>query len=372
MLYVDVPGLTDIRAIASERQPGSVSIYLPTTPLTQDITAARIAYENLVRTGLEQVVGAGLDKKASNAISEHLMHLLDDETFWAHQAHSLAVLASPAGVRTFRLANALPATVQVSDRFHVMPLMRAVTFPNHALILVLTEEAPRFVEVTADMPAQELSVPGLPKSAADSVNKSTINSRSASGRIHGSEGQKVRLTQYARSVDAAIRPILVGRDEPLILASSEPLRSIYRSVTSATALLAEGIDVGPTNLTAAQLAERARPILDRSYESEVAAFAQLYSDRASTGRASSDMAQVARAAVAGAVQTLYIDFEDTQPGLVDEAGVITRANTEGAETYSLLGEIATTALLNGATVKAVRKADLPQGGSLAAVLRYAF
>jgi hypothetical protein len=42
--------------------------------------------------------------------------------------------------------------VQVSDRFHLNPLFRAITFSHSAFILVLSENAARLVEMNADLP----------------------------------------------------------------------------------------------------------------------------------------------------------------------------------------------------------------------------
>jgi hypothetical protein len=143
---------------------------------------------------------------------EHFDDLADDDAFWRLQANSLAVLATADMLRTFRLANALSPMVAVSDRFHLKPLLRAITFPNSAFVLALSENAVRLVEIHADLPAVKLE--GLPKDAASAVGKSTLNDRSPSGRIHGSEGQNVRFRQYARQVDAALRPVLAGRETP--------------------------------------------------------------------------------------------------------------------------------------------------------------
>ncbi len=61
-----------------------------------------------------------------------------------------------------------------------------------------------------------MKVPGLPRSAADSTGRASVNDRSPSGRIHGSEGQNVLLRQFARQVDGALRVALAGRETPLI------------------------------------------------------------------------------------------------------------------------------------------------------------
>jgi hypothetical protein len=83
-----------------------------------------------------------------------------------------------------------------------------------------------------DQPAQEIRVPDLPKDAASVAGTANVNSRSYSGRQGGGEGQKHHLRQYCRQIDAALRGLLSGRSEPLILAATDPLLSIYRSINS--------------------------------------------------------------------------------------------------------------------------------------------
>jgi hypothetical protein len=68
---------------------------------------------------------------------ESLDDLADDDEFWAEQAHSLAVFATPELLRTYRLPNRLENAVEVADRFYVKPLLRAVTFPQAGFVLAL-------------------------------------------------------------------------------------------------------------------------------------------------------------------------------------------------------------------------------------------
>jgi Bacterial archaeo-eukaryotic release factor family 11 len=161
--------------------------------------------KNLARQALHQLEAAKADKRRVAALMEHLDDLVDDDEFWRFQARSLAVLATPDGVRTFRVPNALMAMVEVSDRFHLKPLFRAVTFPNTCFVLALAEGSVRVVQFSADLPAAVIKVDGMPKDAASAVGRSTVNDRSPSGRLVGSEGQKVLLRQYARKVDHELR-----------------------------------------------------------------------------------------------------------------------------------------------------------------------
>ena len=371
MLHVDIPTQPEIKALAEARSSACASLYLPTSPLSQEAEHDRLALKNLGLEAVRQMEAGGIDKRLIWPIEEQLEHLVDDHEFWQTQARSLAVLVTPESIRTFRLPNQLEQLVQVSDRFHLKPLLRAVTFPHEALVLALSTGQARVVEVFADLPPQEVKVQGMPKDAMHAVGKATIGHRSPAGRIHGSEGEKVRLRQYSRAVDQALRGLLGGRETPLILAATRPIDDVFRSVCTYPHLVAQQITQSPDQLTDAQLAEAARPLLDEIYADQMQAQLALYATRKGQGRATTDIAQAARAATFGAVDSLLVDIDEVVPGWVDETdGSIRFAAADDATSYGIVDEIAARTLAQGGKVLGVRKADLPDGAQLAAILRY--
>ncbi len=370
MLHVDIPSRAEIEKLVATRANLSVSIYVRTTPVTQEIGASRISFKNLCHKAGQQLEAAGLNKRDIAAIIEPLADVLDDEAFWDTQANSLAVFATPDSVATYRLANQIPDQVHVSDRFHVQPLLRAVTFPHNAFILVLGENGVALHQLDAGGEPVHLRVPDLPKSAADFVGKSTLNGRSHSGRIGGSEGQNVRLRQYVRAVDQALRYILTGQTRPLIIAATNPLASMFRQATTYPHLAPGEIKGNSERMTPAELAADAREVLDEVYRTEVDVVKALFKRRASEGRSTADVAQAARAATLGAIDTLMFDMDADETGTIDEQSGAVSFGPPGPHTYGLVDEIAGRALATGAKVMAVRKPDLPAGETLAAVLRY--
>lgn len=124
--------------------------------------------------------------------------------------------------------------------------------------------------------------------------------------MQGSEGQNVRLNQYARKIDAALRPILAGRDTPLVLAATDRLASIYRSVNSYPHLLEQSLGGNSERASDAELSVAVRAILDAWYQSELTQFRSVYETRADSGRATSDLSDAARAATFGAIDVLHI------------------------------------------------------------------
>lgn len=371
MLYVDIPTLPEFRALATMRSDACVSIYLPTSPLTQETAASRIELRNLTKAALAELDAGGFDKRRRAAIAEPLADLVADDEFWKYQAHSLAVLATAEMMRSFRLPNRLAAVAEVSDRFHLKPLLRAITFPHEAFVLALSENAVRLVEVFADLPPQQVKIRDLPDKGADAVKRAANDKRSRRESDRAGEGEKHLLRKYARQVDAALRPVLAGRDTPLILAATEPLASIYRAVNAYPGLAGTGIVASPDRISDAELAAAGRPILDQIHARDLEAARALFESRKGQGRATSDISDAARAATFGAIEQLMIDIDEVIPGTVDaEDGRVTFAEGPSAGTYGIVDEIAGRALLSGARVLGVRKDDIPGRAHLAAILRY--
>jgi hypothetical protein len=369
MLYVDVPTLPELKALISTRADACVSIYVSTTHQTQHVSASRIAFGNMAKSASEQLTKAGFDKRRRALLEAELTALGEDEDFWRLQAHSLAVLATPDSVRTFRLATALTDTVQVSDRFYLKPLLRAIAFPQTALVLALSENAVRLIEIFPELPPSHVRVQDLPKSAADAVGRASVNNLTQNTRIANAEGQTVLLRQYARKVDAALRGVLAGRDTPLILAATEPLGPIFRNLSSYPALLSRGISESPDRATDTELASAARPILDEYYKAQINEANALYDARSGVRRATTDIGEAARAATNGAIEFLMVDIDHTVQGSISDVdGTVTFAND--ASTYDVVDEIAGRAILTGARFLGVRREDIPGKAPLAATLRY--
>ena len=373
MLHVDIPTQAEIKALAAMRSDICASLYLPTSPLSQEAAEHdRLTLKNLAQDATRRMEAAGVDKRLIWPITEQLEDLVDDDDFWQLQARSLAVFVTPDSLRTFRLPNHLEQVAQVSDRFFLKPLLRSVTFPHEALVLSLSVGQVRLVEVFADLPPKDVRVPGMPKDAMSAVGKATIGHRSPSGRIHGSEGEKVRMRQYSRAIDQALRGLLAGRHTPMILAAPRPIDDVFRSVNTYPHLVAQQITASADEMTNSRLAEAARPLLDDIYADQMKAQMDLFETRKGQGRATTDMAQAAKAATFGAIDCLLVDIDEVVPGWVDETdGSIRFAAADDTTSYGIVDEIAARTIAHGGRVLGVRKADLPDGAHLAALLRYA-
>jgi len=367
-LHTDIPTRAQVERLLDAHDAASVTIYVPTDPASNG-EAERTELGNLATEAERQLVEMGTPKAAVASVAESIEDLADDSAFWRHQARCLAVFVTPDLAVTFRLPNRLVARVEVSDRFFVKPLLRSITFPQVAMVLALAQGSVRLIEVAPEVGAEQVQVPDLPTDVASAVGKASITERAPIGRLQGSEGQKVRMRQYARLVDQALRPVLGGLGVPLILAAAEPLDAIFRSVCTYPHLAASGITGNPEARSDSELAESARPILDELNAAALHDVRDRYEQRESESRAAADLAVIARAATFGAVDTVLVDIDEAVQGTIDETGAL-HVTGEDAD-YGVVDEIARRVWKTGGTVLAVRREDLPGDGPAAAILRYA-
>jgi len=239
-------------------------------------------------------------------------------------------------------------------------------------VLAISQNAVRLVEVGVAESACSVQAADLPDDAASAVGLPSIGGCSASGRIQGSEGQKVRLGQYSRAVDAAIRPILSGTGIPLLLTAAEPLTGTYRMFNNYPGSTAQTMHGNPDQVSDDDLAAGARTILDEVYAAEVAELSEDMTSRFAHGRAVEDLSDIARAATLGARSPLIVDIDPLGSGTIDETtGVINFHDVGDAANCGLIDEIVRPALLSRARVLVVRSDGVLGGGLAAANVRFA-
>lgn len=352
----EIPTPAQLDALWAHRGPSSVSIYLPTDPSEGRSGADATRFAASAGRATDQLVAVGASADEVEAVRDQLDDLAADDEFWARRAESLAVLASPSSTRTFRLANHLGDRVSVSDRFHLTPLVRAVTFPQAAYVLALAAGGARLLEIGPEGPPEEVKVPDLPRDAWDPRSNKVVRARDRA---------------YVRAIDDAIRPWLTGSSLPLVVAATETIDALYRTVSTAPQLVERRVPGNPEEATDAELAAAVRPLLDERYAQELSALGARFDEWAGRGRAATDLVDLGRLSTLGAIDTLIVDLEASAPGSVDDhSGAVAFASGEGPGTHDVIDEIARRTHLARGRVVAVRQGEVPGGGQAAALLRY--
>lgn len=360
MQHKDVPTRHEIESLARIREQGCVSIYLPSGVTPPEADMAKVALKNQLRTAVEQLEAAGAEPALIEAITAQVHDIEENREFWRYQSRSLALFVNASLCEVFRLPNIMTAACEVSDRFYIKPLLRAVTFPQSAYVLALSQHSVRLVEISAAAPAAEVPVPGMPSEVGFPT-----------GRLQDDQGAKVMMHEFALAIQHALRPVLANSTKPLILAASEPMAGVYRQVSAYPHLTHAVIPGSPELRSNEELATLARPVLDELNAAELTSIREQYNQRFSQGLTVTDLSDVARAATYNAIDTLFVDIDQHIPGFVNELdGRITLSPADDAKNYGVVDEIVRRSLLEDARIFAVRAGDVPGGGAVAASIRF--
>lgn len=371
-MHIDLPTNREIERLLATSADACVSIYLPTTPQTDDTEIERISWKNSVSEALEGLRARGLEPRRVQEFEELFEDLDADDGYWYHQARTLAVFSDGRNLHSFQLPNELSGVVKVSDRFFVKPLLRSVTFPQACFVLALAAGSVRLLELGADYGPYDVTLADLPTDVASAVDRIRIADRAPTGGGHGETDSKIRIRQYARAVDRAVRSFVRGHDLPVLLAATEPIGSIYREVNTAVELADRGLEGSPEKVDDLQLAAEARTVLDRIYADDLEALSELFGLRNGQGRVATDVSDLARLATYGQIDTLVVDIDEIVWGTVDDDGAVTFSDGEGTDGGSdVVDEIVRRTLAADGRVVAVRSEDVFGEGAAAAILRWA-
>ncbi|MDL2307645.1 hypothetical protein LJC48_06460 [Desulfovibrio sp. OttesenSCG-928-C06] len=415
MSRIQMPTREEVLQLAGVRSDVCVSVYMETSPARMFSEECRSELGRLLGEAYCSIEANGLSVHRLEALRDELDAVTGEEDFCRYQSNSLVILATPDMVRVYRLPTHLSTQLEVSDRFYLQPLLRALTFPHTAYVLALSDNGTRLIELCPDAAPERMIFPDLPRDPMSALGlrrgAGAGGSRSGDPPHPGtcSKERKRSLAVYCRLVDEALKPLVRQSDSPVVLAAAEPLASIFRSV--ATVCMTEGTikieqemqaragrtdyagnsgvagqfslaeNFGQTgmagwwegadgvdSLTDHDLARLAEPVLDRHYAQLLEGVKERFERHAGQNRVSTDIAAVARAATYGMVSLALVDFGQAMPGLIDEDGEVLFTNEPGA--YGVLDEIVRRALESGAKVLSVRPEDMIGNSGVAAVLRY--
>lgn len=368
MIRFDLPSTDDLIRLG-ERQRNAVTVYLPTSPTPTGRERAATAAKGAVDDAIRRLRTAGVEPAAQDAIRLQWEVLADDANLWGNLAGSLAIFISPEVSEEYVLANDLEPQTQVGDYFDLGQLVRAVTSPQDAFALTLSANGWNLWRASAASRATEVQLSEeYAEDVADATNRMTVRGRQHLRRLVGDEGRKVLLERYARTVADALRyelrRLAPAGDQPLFVFATEPLLSMIQAEDLPATVVA--VPGAPDELRPDQIDAAIRRRIGELNSTRLSRRADRIGHGSTDGLAASDLAQIARAAAAGAVGTLIYDFTVDVLGTMDDASGAITYTSDG---YDLLSRIAIAVLKYGGEVIAVRpnevQAEIWNGQALA-------
>lgn len=372
MARFHLPDTNDLRRLGDPHEH-AITVYAETAPGPDQRENSLLT----AKSAVDQAIRSVRERGATNAVEANLRDRWRDiaeSDLWLRLSGSLAIFIADDFHEVYVLPNALQTHSQVGAYFDIGQLVRAVTTPQEAFALTLSGNGWNLWRATATARAEELPLVGEhPSDVADATNRATVRDRDHVRRLVGDEGKKVLLETYAKRVADAVASEL-GRIDPtgrtpLFVFATDPLLSLFLGLDHKYDTVP--VAGSPDELRPDQIDEAIRASLSTLNSERTTALVEKVGDGVGRGLVATDLADIARAAVAGAVATLVYDFTDTTVGRLNDG---TGQVTFGEGGYDLLSRLAVTVLDKGGDVIAVRPDEIDAdiwNGTAVAGLRFA-
>lgn len=371
--------------ILAERAGPCLSLYQPTHRRHPDNAQDPIRFRNL----LKQLTQSLEQKYPGREIAPWLapLHALAGDTlFWNRTLDGLAVLAAPDFFRVYRLQRPVAELAVVADSFHTKPLLRIVQSADRYQVIGLNRQGVRLFEGNRDYLDEIRLAPGVPRTLDDALDRDIEPERAirthgpikigAMGR-HGAgdvkqDGIRADTEHFFRAVDRSVlehhtRPTGL----PLLLAAMPEHHHLFREVSHNPNLLAGSIDVHPDDLDLDTLRQRAWDQVQPHYLQRLAGFIDRFHAAVPRGQGSENLAEAARAVVAGRIDTLLLEAGREVPGRMDPvSGEITPGTLDDPGVDDLLDDLGERVLATCGEVVIVPAERMPSRTGLAAIYRF--
>ncbi|MCV7152549.1 baeRF11 domain-containing protein [Mycolicibacterium pyrenivorans] len=356
MTRYQLPDTADLTRLG-EPHEHAITVYAETSPAPDQRENSLLTAKSAVDRALRSIRERGARHAVEQKLRDRWTEIAESE-LWLRLSRSLAIFIADDVHEVYVLPNALHSQSQAGAYFDIGQLVRAVTTPQEAYALTLSANGWNLWRATASSRAEELPLVGeYAADAAEATNRATIRDRDHVGRLVGDEGKKVLLEAYAKRVADAVESELGHVDpsarRPLFLFATDPLLEMYRGLDHKREIVV--VPGGPDTLRPDQIDAAIRESLSALNAKRTNRLLESIGDGVARGLVATDVADIGKAAVAGAVSTLVYDFTvDILGRLNDTNGTVT-FDDDG---YDLLSRIAVTVLDRGGEVIAVRPEEI--------------
>ena len=380
-----------LKSLIAQQGKWCVSIYMPTHPVGREQQQDPIRLKNLLAQAETKLVANGLRRPDVQKLMRPAEELLWNRDIWQQQGEGLAIFLTNDFQQIYRLPVEFAEQLHTGNGFYIKPLLPSLGRGIKFYVLAVSLHNVRLFEGNADTISElKLNFPTNMEEAlwADEPEKylnmhsGTISmgqGKGGAGVFHGhdpSDEDKTNILRFFQSVDDGLHDLLDAsqKNVPMVLAGVEYLLPIYREATSYQNLLEDAIIGNPDREKLKDLHAKAwkilRPLFEESQKKAFEKFEQLIGQKSDL--AIKDIKTAVKAATFGQVETIFVPLAKQKWGRYDAENneVITKAEP-GPENEDLFDLAATQTILNSGQVFAVPPEQMPGGGEVAAILRYA-
>lgn len=299
-----------------------VTFTVPTDVTGAQADISKITLKNQVHDARAQLIAAGHSASEAAALLDPVAALIEDSSYWRLQSRGLIIFAAKDFFLPARIPVEAQASLSVGEEFNLLPLAPVLASDRKTYILALSKGSVRLYEATRNT-IEELPLENIPASfdeVVEELPEREVDVRSAGPGVnspysHGHTGDidQLLVEKFMHAVGKAVGARLgTARSQPLVLATVAEYLPLFKHSCDYPAIFDEVIAGNPDRVLPDDLRSAAWRLLsdyDRAHEAED-------QDRARSlvhnGKGAFDLVEIAQAAEAGRVDTLYLPRDGQQ------------------------------------------------------------
>lgn len=366
----------------------AVSIHMPVHPYGPEAAQDTIRFKNQLREATEALSGHMRTPEAE-ALLQPAFDLLDDPSFWRGGFAGVALFISGDGSRVVKTPETIAELVSVSDRFSLRPLIAALGDDRPFYLLAMARNNSRLMK--ADRAGlTEIDLGETPMSVKDTLayddieRDATFQYRTPTGAGSGRNGavpayhghgaaskdKLANVTRFINQLERGVSQHLIDESIPLVLAGTESMVALYRQENTYPHLVDESVSGSADELSLNELHAAALRIMRPVFAEDSVRDLQRLQESGPADAASYDVEEIARAALQGRVEVLYMTPEADAWGSWDADAIeLEPHDTRMPGDWDLTDLSAIETLLHGGAVRTVDELSGTESG-VAAILRY--
>lgn len=377
----------DLLELARHQSPRSISIYLPTHRAGMAVNELQdmIQFKNALQQLQQELQEQGLPLKEAESLLMGGFDLAKDEEFWRSQQDGLAVFIAPGFIRYIQLPYVTQRLVYVHDTFYISPLLGLLQGRERFYLLALSKSKATLYEGDG-WSMREVPVPEMPRGIDDVVHFEekddqklfrTGGSGAGQGANYhgigaGKPDEKENISMYMDEVDETLwTKRLSTENVPLLLAGVDYLIPIFKQRSRYRHIHDEHLSGNFEKDNAATMFEKARPLMQPYFEQPFNQALEQYYNNRTTGLTSASPEDVIPACFYAKAAIVFVEKDCLMWGTFNEQdNRLTLSEERQNDDACMLNAAVSKALQTGAAVFATEKEYMPDGATIAALMRY--
>lgn len=366
-----------------DEQP-CISIYQPTHRHRPENEQDLIRFNNLMKE-VEQSLKTEFDRNYVKELMEPLEQLAADRQFWEHATEGLALFANETSCIIYQLHRPVKQLAIVASSFHIKPLIRVFQSADRYHLLGLNRsqftlfEGNRYgIEEIFIEPTIESTIDAAlgEEYAEKTLRAGTYSGDRGTAMFHGQGSKKDVLDQrterFFRYVDREIiNHYSQPMELPLYLVALDEYHTPFQTISHNSFLQDTGIKLDYTSLTLDDLQKKSWEMIEPFYLQKTKVLVDRFQSAQAKFQASSDIAEVARAAVEGRISEILLESDRIYPGRIDQdSGELIDGNLVDPQIDDVLDDLAEIVSNKQGEVVVVPKERMPSKTGVAATFRY--